>query len=198
MAVLARMNARWNYNSHKLFTYFFQSGINNISISDCCPGIYPKLILAIIVSTKAFNGDLALPPYNFPHNNITSIELKVNGQFTPAEPYTPNFASTVEDIKREYVSLHLSTGHAGLMEDQNGILMADFAGGSTIFAFNLSPDLFLSGHGEPARLSNIGIDITFSSPLKENQVLLIMARYDTKIEMTQLGNVVLDPTQSAN
>ena len=197
-AGLARMNARWNYNSHKLFSYFENAGIDNISIPNICPGVYPKLILAMLVSTKAYNGDLALSPYNFRHNNITSIGLKVNGQFTPCEPYTPNFASTVEDIKREYVSLHLSTGHAGLMEDQNGILMADFAGGCTIFAFNLSPDLFLSGHGEPARLSNIGIDIKFGSPLVGNQVLLIMARYDTKIEMTQLGNVVLDPTQSAN
>src|SRR5277367_6266280 len=162
-AGLARMNARWNYNSHKLFSYFHNAGIVNISIPNICPGIYPKLILAMLVSNKAYNGDLGLSPYNFRHNSITSIGLKVNGQFTPSEPYTPNFSSAVEDIKREYVSLHLSTGHAGLMEDQNGILMADFAGGCTIFAFNLSLDLFLSGHGEPARLFNIGIDIKFGA-----------------------------------
>src|SRR5277367_6448841 len=53
---LTRMNARWNYNSHKLFTNFVNSGINNIFISDCCPGVYPKLILAMMVSTRAFNG----------------------------------------------------------------------------------------------------------------------------------------------
>ena len=195
-AGLARMNARWNYNSHKIFTYFYNTGTNNIAITDSCPGIYPKLILAMMTSTAAYNGDSKLSPYNFKHNSVRSIGLSINGQFTPAEPFTPDFAT--EDVRREYISLFLGTGHAGLNEDQNGILMADFVGGNTIFAFNLSPDLFLSGHGEPARLSNIAIDIKFTTALTEPTTLILMCRYDTKIEMTQLGNIVLDPTQSAN
>jgi len=193
---LTSMNARVNYNSHKIFTYFLEKAQSNYSNNDCCPGIYPKLILAMLVKTSSYNGDLKTSPYNFQHNSVSSIGLKVNGQFTPSEPYTPNFATG--DIKREFLMLFLGTGHAGMEADDHGLLLADFADGNTIFTFNLSPDLYLSGHGEPARISNIGIDIRFSTPPTDNLTLILFCRYDTKIEMTQLGNVVLDPTQSAN
>src|SRR6266853_16757 len=111
---------------------------------------------------------------------------------------SPTHQNLKQDIRRKYLSLFLSTGKAGIHDDDNGLLMVDFHNGSTLFAFNLSPDLFLSGHGEPARISNINMDILFSKPLEENVVLMIFCRYDTKIEITQLGNVILDPTQSAN
>ena len=196
MMGLSQMNAKWNYNGHKIYTYHHNRGISNISHSDCCPGIYPKLILAGFVNTDAYNGKWSKSPYNFQHYNVSSIGLKVNGQFTPSEPYTPNFAGA--DTAREFMSLYLSTGKAGMHEDDNGILQVDWAGGYTLYAFNLSPDLFLAGHGEPARISNINIDVKFSVPLPENVVLMLFCRYDTKIEITQLGNVILDPTQAAN
>src|SRR5277367_2982449 len=85
-------------------------------------------------------------------------------------------------ISREFMSLYLSTGKAGMHEDDNGILQTDWAGGYTLYVFNLSPDLFLAGHDEPARISNINIDVKFSQPLPENVVLVLFCRYDTKIE----------------
>jgi len=196
MTGLGRLNVRWNYNSHKIFTYFYAKDQKNISISDCCPGIYPKLILAMLIATKSYNGDIKTTPWNFKHNDVSSIGLKVNGHFTPSEPYTPNFEA--EDTKREYFNMHLGTGHSGFINDDIGLLMVDWAKGNTIFAFNLAPDLFLSGHGQPARLNNIGIDIRFKNDLTENTTLLLFCRYDTRIELTQMGNVILDPTQSAN
>src|SRR5271163_3484647 len=193
---LTSMNARINYNSHKIFTYFLEKGQLNYSNSDCCPGIYPKLILAMFVKTASYNGDLKTTPYNFRHCYVVSIGLKVNGQFTPSEPYTTDFDAG--DVRREYMMMILGTGHAGFEVDNSGIYLGDFVAGNTIFTFNLSPDLYLSGHGEPARISNIGIDIRYKTAPTENHTLLLFCRYDTKIEMTQLGNVVLDPTQSAN
>ena len=127
----------------------------------------------MMVSTKAYNGDMKLTPWNFKHNNVKSIGLKVNGQFTPLEPYQPNFKK--EDVKREYLNLHLGTGHAGFITDDIGLLLVDWLGGNTIFAFNLAPDLFLSGHGQPARLNNIGIDILFREPLAENNSNVILS-----------------------
>src|SRR5277367_3068216 len=112
-------------------------------------------------------------PWNFQYYNVSSIGLKVTGQFTPSEPSTPNFAGA--DTAREFMSLYLSTGKAGMHEDGNGILQADWAGGYTLYTFNLSPDLFLAGHGEPARISNINIDVKFSTPLLENVVLILFA-----------------------
>src|SRR5271167_1310199 len=137
---LTSMNARINYNSHKIFTYFLEKGQLNYSNSDCCPGIYPKLILATFVKTTSYNGDFKTTPYNFQHLYVTSIGLKVNGQFTPSEPYTPDFENA--DMKREYLMMYLGTGHAGFDADDSGIYLKDFAEGNTIFAFNLSPDLY--------------------------------------------------------
>src|SRR5271163_3849193 len=112
---LATMNARVNYNSHKLFTYFLEKAQSNYSNNDCCPGIYFKLILAMFVLTKSYNGDMKTSPYNFQHCNISSIGLKVNGQFTPSEPYTTDFDTG--DVRREYMMMILGTGHAGFEAD---------------------------------------------------------------------------------
>ena len=84
------------------------------------------------------------------------------------------------------------------MSDDNGILMEDFIGGNCLYAFNLAPDLVLSGHAQPARLAPLTIEIKFHKEIKTAMQLIAFCVYDTKFDITLNRNIILDSAQSAN
>ena len=90
----------------------------------------------------------------------------MNGQYVPSTAFEPDFAS--EDVLREYLSLRLAMGKFGIHEDDNGILVADYCNGSTIFLFKLAPDLSLDGFAQPICMVNIRLDIKFKTSLTSN------------------------------
>src|SRR3977135_20200 len=128
--------------------------------------------------------------------DVSKMSFMMNGQFVPSTPYEPNF--TTENVLREYLALFLSTGKFGIHDDDNGLLLADFCKGSTIFPFPFSPDLSLDGFAQPIRMVNIRLDMQFKSPLAANITLLVFCLCDTLFELTGNGLVLLDNTQMPN
>jgi hypothetical protein len=195
MAGLSKMNAVWPYNAHKIITSHHQKGATNISIADCCQGIFPKCMIVGMLDTDAYNGSWGTSPFNFQHFNVSEIGTMINGQHIPQQPYTPDFAN--KNVAREYLCLTMMLGRE-FSTNTIGLTLADYLDGYTFFAFNYAPDLMLTGHGHPARLGNIHLNIKFLKALEQNITILLFCVYDTQIELTGQGNVILDPTQTAN
>ena len=190
---LERQNAIWKYPSFKVITYFHNSGTDLISIPDCTPGIYPKCIFVGMLENSAYIGTYNKNPFNFKHFNVKSLSMMVNGQFVPSTPFLPDW--TNENYIREYLSLFLATGRYGIHEDDNGILLKDFAHGCSIFPFTFAPDLSLDGFAQPIRMVNIRLDMHFSKPLPSNVTVMLFCLCDTLFEFTNTNLVLLDNTQ---
>src|SRR5271156_3756496 len=192
-----RMNItlKFTRQSHmfEIMNYFFNSGVENISIPNLTPGIFPKCLFIGMVETAAYNGKYNKNPYNFQHFNLTEIGIMMNGQHTPSTPFKPNF--TNEHFLREYLALFMATGRFGIHKDDNGVSMKDFAGGCAIFPFTFAPDLSLDGFAQPIRMSHIRLDIKFGSVLATNITLIVFALCDTLFEYTANNLVLLDNTQ---
>ena len=94
--------------------------------------------------------------------------------------------------------LFLAQDKAGLMNDDNAILQSDFIGGNAWYAFILAPDMCLSGHAQPARLSPIAVEIDFAKPIPKTLQLVAFCVYVTKFEVDANRNVILPRDQAAN
>ena len=94
--------------------------------------------------------------------------------------------------------MFLALGKQGVFSDDNGITLEDWANGNTLYCFNLAPDLRLSGHCQPAKLTNICLDIKFADAIPKPLQLIVLAIYDTHIEMTKDRLWLLDQSQQAN
>jgi hypothetical protein len=189
-------NAVYPYNGHKIFTHLIKPGGRQEALSDFFNGVYPKCIIMGLVEHDAYMGKFTKNPYNFKHFDVNEVSLTVNGQPFPAMPYKPDFEG--KRVVREYYALFSQMGKPGIFGDDVGLRLVDFMGGNALYVWNLAGDLCLSGHAQPARLSNIGLTVSFAKAVPVTIELIAMAIYDTKLE--QAGNRLwfLDPTQSAN
>ena len=97
----------------------------------------------------------------------------------------------------EYMMLYLALGKAGVHSDDHAIGFDEFSQSYCFYTFNFAPDLALSGHCQPARLSNIHLDMRFSkpTPIDSSLTLIVFAIYDTKFELAADGKVITDSTQ---
>ena len=67
------------------------------------------------------------------------------------KPFEPDFANA--HCVREYMSIFQSMEYYN-RDESCDITLADYIGGSTLYAFNLAEDLALTGHAQPIREGN--------------------------------------------
>ena len=72
------------------------------------------------------------------------------------------------------------------------ITLADYAAGTTLYAFNLAGDLALTGHAQPMREGSLRLTLKFTGATTLLINIVIWALFDSKIEITRTRNVLLD------
>ena len=108
------------------------------------PGnVLPDQIFVALVNQSALQGDLTRDPFYFHHYNLQSVQMTVNNNNLPVNPYTPDWEK--DDYARAYRALFENTAikinNAGL-----SITPHRFKWGSTIFAWDLNHDRCAGAH----------------------------------------------------
>ena len=152
-------------------------------------GLLPKFIIFGMVENKAFNGDVRSNPFHFNHFDVNHVALYREGESVPGRPLTPNFDEKM--FTRTYMNLIESLELYNRNEDCD-ITLQDFANGNSLFAFNLTPDMTMSGHAQPYRDGNLRLELKFSKPLPASINVVVMAVFDGKVEVTSQRNVLTD------
>jgi hypothetical protein len=122
-AGLSKQNSIYPYNGYNIFSHTLGAGTQTIGSVNLFQGIYPKLVILGLVDEDAFCGTYKKSPFNFKHYNCNYCELSVNGNIIPHKPFTPNFKGG--KIMREFLSLFWGLGKAGMLNDDNGIVLKD-------------------------------------------------------------------------
>jgi hypothetical protein len=119
----------------------------SVNLTGIHRGIMPSRVVVGFVDTSAYTGTLNLNPFNFEHLKITNIKLKVA---SVPMPYA-------DGIKTDFVQLHYTNAYDTLFQNirnmGNDITYEEFAGGYTLFPFDLTPDLCQSEHFNPLQAS---------------------------------------------
>ncbi len=75
---------------------------------------------------------------------------------------------------------------------ENNITYKDFAGGNTIFAFDLTPDLCNSGHYNLMKNGSLNLSIRLEEGASESITIMTYMEFDNIIEIDNKRNIFLD------
>ncbi len=186
---LLHRNALYPIQHTEITTYTISKGSLSHNKESIFRGKIPKLIIVGMVSNAAFNGSYATNPFNFEDFNLSLMALYKDGESVPGRPYTPKFKK--KTCSREYVALHQALELYNVDESRN-ITLDDFLNGFTLMAFNLSPDMEISGPAQTMRDGNLRLEVRFTTALPDPINVVVLAVFDSQIEITKNRDVLLD------
>lgn len=186
---LTNKNALYPIQHSKLLTFTIPKGQKSFMKDGLYPSEAPKMIMVAMVDNDALNGNIKKNPYQFKHNNLTEIALRINGESQPGPPYKPDFSSS--QFVRSYVDFMTVFGYFNT-DDTNGLTMREFKYGYTIYAFDLTADNDISASYRQAHVPhNIRLNLEFDTNLSSTINVLIYALFDSTIEITRLRDIIL-------
>jgi len=161
------------------------SGVQNIVKDDLFHGQVPKRLTCAFVLASALNGNTQLNPYNFKHFNVSTINFLVNDD--PVANMNLDFERN--DIVDAFVNLFHGT-HNFAQDRGCNITYGEFAHGNSIFMFENTPDL--SDMKSLYRRGNSKLVINFKEPTTQVISLLLLAEFDSTIEVNKDRAVMTD------
>ena len=170
------------------------SGQQSFTKENLFQGRMPKFLVVGMVTNNAFVGAYNQNAFNFQHFNISYIGLFRDGESVPERTPYDDLTDT-----QHYVRPYMGTVHALEQfnrNENNGITLADFVGGSMLFAFNLTPDMTVGGNSggvqQPYRTGNLRLEVKFKSALTDAINIIYYGVFDGKIEITKDRTIHLD------
>ena len=187
-AGLKKYNAYYPILHTKVSNFTIPKGQSSFTKEEEFVKMSPKLLMLGMLDNEAVNGKAEKNPFNFQHFNLSRLAVIANGVSIPGEPATPNFKT--KSYVESYFRL-MDTYHYFNTDDTNGLRYADYGGGYTLFAFDMTPDKTLTTHCvHPSNLESLRYDFQFADPLPTTANVVVYAVYDSHIEITQLREVI--------
>jgi hypothetical protein len=153
-------------------------------------GQIPRRLILGLVSYGAYIGNLGTSPFNFKPFNIQQLSVTAGGKTTPFKPLNMDFPNN--KFMRAFVQLFEGIGMADENKG-NAITLAKFKSGSTMFAFDLSPDEDDGGHWDLAKDGAVYINMLFSENVPAGGIELIAyAEFDNLITIDRNRNPYTD------
>ena len=187
---LALQNAIYPIQRTEMYTYSIAQGVQSNIRENLFHNRRPKMLTLAMLPNTAFNGSYTTNPFRFPHYDLNSIGLFIDGRPIPHVPLTPDFEEdNYVDIYRNLhrlVNLLYRDGDIGITKNE-------FANGYTIFGYILAQDGKASGlAGQPLTHGNIRIELKFKRALTAAINVICMAVYDDEVQISRLRKVTVD------
>jgi hypothetical protein len=186
---LLKQNACYPIQRTDMQTFTIPQGSQSFTKDNLFRGQLPKFMMMGMVENDAFNGNYKKNMFHFQPFDLNFLALYRDGEAIPNRPFTPEFERKL--YMREYNAFF----HALQLYNQDetlNVTFEDFCDGYTLFAFNLSPDMSLSGHEQPYRDGNLRMEFKFAKGLGSAINVIIMAIFDGRIEITKNREILLD------
>ena len=182
-------NAKYAVDRVALKVYSIPQGTRLTQQQNLFLGQLPKLVIIGFVDNTAFSGLYGSNPFNFKHYSINYAALVHDGAVIPAKPYTPSFGTS--NFIREYLGLVSITGKhlrdSGVVVSREG-----YAGGYTLFAFDLTPDLEDGDHYNLIKNGNLKAEIRFAEALPVNVNMIVFSVFDSVIQVNHARQILFD------
>lgn len=145
--------------------------------------ILPNRIVFGLVENISHTGDYQKNPYNFQNFNLSSVDVKIDGQsYTYGSELKLNFQNN--NYLRAYNTLFDNIDKP-IFITGNNITREDFKNGYTIFVYDLSPDLCSGEHFNLLKTGNLSIHMTFSKGPSNPIQLVVYQEFDSIVEIDQ-------------
>ena len=186
-AKIAREPCYLPYKASRTRQHNILKGITSCTVANVATGILPKTIIFVMITDQAGIHGPRDNPFYFNHFNLTSFNLKKNGQNIFPKTFQVDFSNdNYLDLYRHlYDSLGVLHGNHSF-----GLKMEHFKQGRTILAADLTPDQCNSYHVHPDILGNLDLELTFSQPIDTPVILWSYMIYNSGIKLDQFQQVI--------
>lgn len=187
--MLKTTTAKYPIQRTELKTFSVSQGSQSVVKEALFTGTVPRRVAIAIVASDTFGGKATRNSFKFLALDITSLRLMVDAESFPTRPLSTNF--TTGNYFEAYEAL---IDGCGLVDEDRtlGILPEDFAGGSSIYLVRISagePDSIATEH---RRTATLRLEAKFRAALPSTVTFLILACFDSTIEIDDQRNVIKD------
>jgi hypothetical protein len=171
-------------------TMHIAAGLQECPQTPIFNGQVPRRLVLGLVRYDAYIGNIGRSPFNFQPFNISELSVTAAGRTVPNKPLSMNFADN--RYMRAFVQLFEGLGMGG--EDKgNGIDLQGFKSGSTLFAFDLSPDEDDGSHWDLIKDGATYVNMRFSQDVLAGGLELVAyAEFDNLISIDRTRNPFMD------
>jgi len=184
-------DAIYPFTRREITSFSIATGLSSAIKENLFRGQLATRYFVCMVDAAAFNGTtIASNPYLFKHFNLNEIALMENGQTIAGPPLKVDFDNG--KYLNAYYMLLESIGALGERALYPPITKEQFKNHMCIFCFTRSPDLC---HGEvalPNQIGNLTLRLTFGAPMTAAVTCIVMAEFDSRIQINQHKNVITD------
>lgn len=186
--ILENTTAKYHYKRNEIKSFTISSGATSISLDNIVLGQLPTNIIFMMVDNDAYTGKRCKNPFNFKHNQITSLTLYMNGVQVPNDPIVMDFSA--DTYTRAYSTLFTSSG---ILHTPQGNLITKemYKNGFFMLAFDLTPDMSSSeSHCSLSNQGNLRLEARFAQPLNPTKTCLVYLEYDATLEIDKNRNIL--------
>lgn len=188
-----RQSQRYMSTHTEMKEFPLASGIQQWSTKIFAGGRLPKQVIVAMVKTKAQVGEYKSNPYNYKDFKIKKINLKMNGTRIPQEPLELDISKDI--FQRAFNHLFMNTGKFRI-NSGNCITDDAFQKGSTVFPFDLTPDLCNGFHTHAGNDGSLELEMEWAEALTEGITVLVYAASDQVVFVNGEGNPDRQPQVS--
>lgn len=188
--MLARNTAKYPMTRVEVKVFHLPAGQKSYNHDGLFMGKLPKRIILGIVDNRAYNGDLALNPFEFKHCDLNYLAIHVDGQQIPAAPLKPSY-STDNYIRAYFTQFQSSEGISS--DTGNTVDREEFKDGNTLYCFDLTPDLSSSSpHFQITKTGNLRVELGFEKVLPFTGNVIVYSEFESVVEIDKERRVTHD------
>ena len=168
-------------------------GLPGVRQDNIFSGIIPKSFVFGLVDASSYSGENNKNPYNFQHFKVKTVTLSVNGEEIPFKQLVLDYTTAkAKDFIQAYNTLFSGTGK---MYANTGldITREEYAGGYTLYAFDLTPDMCNTpDYFNAVQRGSLSVDITFDGQTTVPINMVCYGDFENIMRIDSERNVVYD------
>jgi hypothetical protein len=189
-SLLQKQDIRYFIPHSVVKTQTFPQGLLNINVRNLITGRnIPNTIIVGMISNSAYNGDLALNPFNFEHYDISSADITVDSKSVFGKPLTADVDS--EQFLDFYWSLQRTLGN-NFRDDGFAISREQYLDGNFLFGHNLTSTMCNDQYEDPLMTGNMEINLKFAKSLPNVITVVVYMEFSNTISINASRRAVRD------
>jgi hypothetical protein len=158
--------------------YLISQNSTNAFITNVFKDVLPRQVIIGLVDQTRVDGRKKYSPFYFEPAGLNYINLKIDGQNYPANPYQPDFAGGLfcRELRALYDNIGIHTTDSSV-----GVSKEEFKSGTTLFAYDLTPDMCNGWHIHDIQGGSIDLEMSFSAALTKAMSVIVYASFETAI-----------------
>ena len=175
------------FKASRMRHYVIPQGLSSINIPNISNGILPKSVYFVMIHNEAMSHSANRNPFYFQHFNLSSFNLKKNGQCVFPSPFkiNPKEGDAVELYRHLHDSIGISHSNQSI-----GMTFNDFLHGRFVLAADLTPDQCNSFHAHPDVYGNLDLELGFSEITPHPIYVIALSIFNSGIKLDQFQQVI--------